>query len=266
MANALSDVYAMGGVPLTAMNIICFPINTLDRDILKRTLLGGLDTMHKAGVILVGGHSVEDQEFKYGLSVTGTVHPDKVLLNSTARVGDKVILTKALGTGIINTAVKAHMADEALEQASINCMKQLNKTAAEAMIAVGGTHACTDVTGFGLLGHAAEMIEGKPVGMTIRASAVPVFDGLRPLAEMGILPGGLHRNKKYRLPIVTQGRACPGWLFDVFFDPQTSGGLLISVDGKKAETLLSTLQERGVGDAAIIGEITAEGAGHISVE
>lgn len=266
MANALSDVYAMGGVPLTAMNIICFPINTLDKNILKQTLRGGLDTMHEAGVILVGGHSVEDKEFKYGLSVTGTVHPDNVLLNSTAQVGDRIILTKALGTGIINTAVKARMADNALEQASIDCMKQLNKTAAEAMIAVGGAHACTDVTGFGLLGHAAEMIEGKTLGMTIRASTVPVFEGLQPLAEMGILPGGLHRNKKYRLSIVTRGPTCPAWLFDVFFDPQTSGGLLISVDGKKAETLLSTLQEYGIENAAIIGEITAEGAGQISVE
>ena len=166
VANALSDVYAMGGSALTAMNIVCFPEKTMDMSILKEILAGGLDKMHEAGVLLVGGHSVEDQELKYGLSVTGIIHPAKVVLNTGAEVGDVLILTKPLGTGIISTAIKGEVAGEEAVAKITRSMSALNRRASELMQEVG-VHACTDVTGFGLLGHAAEMIEGTDVGMVI---------------------------------------------------------------------------------------------------
>ena len=265
-ANALSDVYAMGGKPLTAMNIICFPINTLDISILQETLRGGLDTIREADVLLVGGHSVEDSEFKYGLSVTGIVHPARVLLNRGAKAGDRLILTKPLGTGIINTAVKGNVAGDDHTAASTACMIALNKTAGEILSHHTGVHACTDVTGFGLLGHACEMIEGCDCGMTIDSGAVPVLPGVRGFAEQGIMPGGLHRNKAFRTPMVTKEAGCPDWLFDVLYDPQTSGGLLASLSPDEADDVLQEMKERGLDDAAIIGEVSQRAPGTITVE
>lgn len=265
VANSLSDVYAMGGVPVTAMNIICFPINTMKIDILRQILLGGLDKMREAGVLLVGGHSVEDDELKYGLSVTGTVHPERVLLNRGARAGDALILTKPLGTGIINTALKGNVAGDELVEKSIQCMMQLNKKAADLMTQFPSVHACTDVTGFGLLGHASEMIEGSDVGMMIRSSSVPVFHEVREFVEMGIIPGGLNRNRKFRMKMVDVGPGCPEWLVDVFFDPQTSGGLLISLPSEEAEVLVARMHDNGLDDAALIGDIVAEPKGKIIV-
>ena len=265
VVNALSDVYAMGGVPLTAMNIICFPINTMKIEILREILLGGLDKMREAGVLLVGGHSVEDDELKYGLSVTGTVHPERVLLNRGARAGDALVLTKPLGTGIINTALKANLADTALVEKSVRTMTQLNRKAAELMTQFPTVHACTDVTGFGLLGHAAEMIEGSDVGMVIRSASVPVFHEIREFVEMGIIPGGLNRNRKFRMKIIDVGSHSPVWLVDVFFDPQTSGGLLISLPSEEAEALVNNMHDEGLHDAAIIGEVVAEPKGTIIV-
>lgn len=264
-ANSLSDVYAMGGVPITAMNIICFPINTMKIDILREILLGGLDKMREAGVLLVGGHSVEDDELKYGLSVTGTIHPDRVLLNRGARVGDALILTKPLGTGIINTALKGHLASEALVEKAIRCMTELNKKAADLMTQFPTVHACTDVTGFGLLGHAAEMIEGSDVGMVIRSASVPVFHEIKEFVEMGIMPGGLNRNRKFRMEMVDIGPNCLPWLVDVFFDPQTSGGLLIAMPSKEAEVLVNKMHDKGIQDAAVIGEVVTEPKGKIIV-
>ncbi len=265
VANSLSDVYAMGGAPLTAMNIICFPINTMEISILREILLGGLDKMREAGVLLVGGHSVEDNELKYGLSVTGTVHPDRVLLNRGARAGDVLILTKPLGTGIINTALKGNLAGGELVDKSIRCMAQLNKAAADLMTQFSTVHACTDVTGFGLLGHASEMIEGSDVGMAIHAAAVPVFSEIREFVEMGIIPGGLNRNRKYRMPMVDVTSTCPAWLLDVFFDPQTSGGLLISLPSKDGAELVRMMRENGIPEAAVIGEVIPEPKGKIVV-
>jgi len=263
-ANALSDVYAMGGRPLTAMNIVCFPVETMDVSILREILAGGLDKLHEAGVILVGGHSVEDRELKYGLSVTGVVHPQKVVLNTGAKVGDRLILTKPLGTGIINTALKGGVADEAAVAKSVKCMVALNKKAAELMVTVE-VHACTDVTGFGLLGHACEMIEGTDVGMTIYSSAVPFFPEAKELAEMGMIPGGLHRNREFRLNMVEFGESVPQFMSDILFDPQTSGGLLISVPASEAESLLERMHKEGIEEVAIIGEVMAEPQGRIIV-
>jgi len=263
VANSLSDVYAMGGVPVTAMNIICFPINAMEIAVLHEVLLGGLDKMREAGVLLVGGHSVEDDELKYGISVTGTVHPDRVLLNRGARAGDALILTKPLGTGIINTALKGNVTSDELVEKSVSCMAQLNKKAAELMTECTTVHACTDVTGFGLLGHASEMIEGSDVGMVIRSASVPVFHEIREFVEMGIIPGGLNRNRKFRMPMVDVASTCPPWLVDVFFDPQTSGGLLSSLSAGEAETLVAAMHDQGIPEAAVIGEIVKEPAGKI---
>ncbi len=260
--NALSDVYAMGGKPLTAMNIICFPASAMDMSILHEILLGGLDKMREAEVTLVGGHSVDDPELKYGLSVTGVIHPDQVLLNKGARPGDRLIFTKALGTGIVSTAVKGEMASEALLALSIQSMTTLNKKAAELM-AEAPIHACTDVTGFGFLGHACEMIDGSDTGMTIYASSVPYFPGIRELIEMGIVPGGLYRNKKFRLSMIDADPGCPEWLLDILFDPQTSGGLLMALSQADADVLLKSMHNAGILEAAIVGEVTSERQGKI---
>jgi len=264
VANALSDVYAKGGKPLTAMNIVCFPTETMDMAVLKEILLGGLDKMREAGVILVGGHSVDDRELKYGCSITGVIHPAKVVLNTGAEAGDKLLLTKPLGTGIINTALKRGKADEKAVSRSIRCMVTLNRKASELMMEAG-VHACTDVTGFGLLGHACEMIEGTSVGMVIRSTAVSFLPEAKRLAEMGMLPGGLHRNREFRRNMVEIDRAVPGYLADILYDPQTSGGLLISVPDSEARLLLTRMHENGIQEAAIIGEIVAEPKGKITV-
>ena len=265
VVNALSDVYAMGGKPLTAMNIVCFPVKTMDISILKQILAGGLDKMREARVILVGGHSVEDEDLKYGISVTGIIHPAKVIFNTGAKVGDKLLLTKPLGTGIINTALKGEMADEVAVSKAIKCMVTLNDKASELMMEVD-VHACTDVTGFGLLGHACEMIEATDVGMVIYPSAVPFFSEAKELAEMGLVPGGLHRNREFRMNMVEIGSEVPDYMKDILFDPQTSGGLLISVGSSQAEPLLARMHEEGIEEAAIVGEITAQPKGKIVVK
>lgn len=264
-ANALSDVYAKGAKPLTALNIICFPSEKMDISILHDILLGGLDTMNEADVLLVGGHSVDDREIKYGLSVTGIVHPDRVIRNRGARPGDRLILTKPLGTGIANTALKANMAPEALVEASIRTMASLNRAAAEAMAETPGVHACTDITGFGFLGHAAEMVEDGDVGFRIHASRVPLFQGIRDFVEMGILPAGLYRNRDFRMAMMDIRPECPPWIADVLFDPQTSGGLLIAVAAESADALLSRIHNRGIPEAAIVGDVTEENRGKITV-
>jgi len=264
VANALSDVYAMGGKPLTAMNIVCFPIKTMEISVLQRVLRGGLDKMREAEVVLVGGHSVENPQLMYGLSVTGVIHPSKVVLNSGARVGDKLLLTKTLGTGIINTALKGGVADDEAVSKSIRCMVALNRRASELMTTVE-VHACTDVTGFGLLGHACEMIEGSDLGMVIHTASVPFFPEAKRLAEMGMVPGGTYRNREFRICMIEKEGDIPDYLMDIFFDPQTSGGLLISAAASDAEALLRLMHENGIPEAAIVGEIVASPAGKIIV-
>ncbi len=263
--NALSDVYAMGGQPLTAMNIVCFPIKTMDISVLKEILAGGLAKVHEAGAIIVGGHTVEDNELKYGLSITGVIHPDKVVLNTGARTGDKLLLTKPLGTGIISTAVKGGVASADAEARIVKSMTTLNRKAAELMQETG-VHAGTDVTGFGLLGHASEMINGSDVGMAIHATAVPFFPEAREYAAMGMIPGGLHRNRDFRSGMVTIKKTVPDYMSDILFDPQTSGGLLISVAAEKAGGLLERMHRAGIAEAALIGEVVAEPKGKIIVD
>ena len=264
-ANALSDVYAMGGKPLTAMNIVCFPVKTMDMSILKEILAGGLDKLREAGVTLVGGHSVEDQELKYGLSITGIIHPAKVILNTGARAGDKLLLTKPLGTGIINTALKGGLADEGAVSRAIECMVTLNRKASELMMELD-VHACTDVTGFGLLGHACEMIEGTDIGMVIHSATVPLLPETEGYARMGLIPAGTIRNRDFRLPMIELATEISDEKLLILFDAQTSGGLLISVPGQEADMLLQRMHEEGIEEATLIGEVTAESKGKITVK
>lgn len=264
-ANALSDVYAMGGKPLTAMNVICFPVKSMDMSILHDILLGGMEILREAQVTLIGGHSVEDNELKYGLSVSGVIHPDKVVRNRGAKPGDKIVLTKALGTGIVSTAIKGGEAPPELAARSIESMTTLNRTAAEIMAETPGVHACTDITGFGFLGHACEMIEGSDTGMLINITAVPVFKGVQELVREGYVPGGLYRNKEFRMHMLEFERSCPDISADFLFDPQTSGGLLISIEAAQAEKFLKRLRDAGARDAAIVGEVVSEPRGKILV-
>jgi selenide,water dikinase len=266
VTNALSDIYAMGGRPITAMNIVCFPIRTMNVKILREILRGGLDQMREAGVLLIGGHSVEDNEPKYGLSVTGIIHPDRILFNNGAKAGDHLILTKPLGTGIVSTALKGGLADAALVARSVACMTMLNRKAAELMAETAEIHACTDITGFGFLGHALEMAEGSGIGMRIRASEVPYFQGIRSFVEEGLVPGGLIRNRKFREKQLDVGPGCPEWLIDILFDPQTAGGLLISLPPDAAKELLGKMHAAGIEEAAIVGEVIPAPRGIIRVE
>ena len=265
VANALSDVYAMGGKPLTAMNVVCFPTKSLDISVLKDIIRGGVDKMLEAGVILVGGHSIDDAELKYGLSVTGTVHPKRLVTNSGAKVGDKLILTKPLGTGIISTAVKANMTSEETATKVARSMATLNNKASELMREVG-VHACTDITGFGLLGHVCQLAQNSRVSISISSSSVPFFSEAEEFARQGLCPAGLHRNREFYSTSVIIGDKVPSHIQDIFFDPQTSGGLLICLAARKAKLLLNKLRQAGVEDAAIIGEVVSQPKGLVTVE
>jgi selenide,water dikinase len=263
-ANALSDIYAMGGRPLMALNIACFPLKEVSPDILKAILRGGLDKVHEAGALLVGGHSVEDPEMKYGLSVTGVVHPDRIFTKAGARAGDRLILTKPLGTGIIATAVKGRLASKEAEAASIKIMSALNRAAAEALEGLE-VHAVTDITGFGLLGHGLEMARASQAELTIFASRVPVLAWAREYAAMGLVPAGSHANRRFCENHLTLAAGVDAITADLLSDAQTSGGLFIAITPQHAETLMSRLQERGVAEAAVIGEVTGTGVGRIKV-
>jgi selenide,water dikinase len=262
VANALSDVYTMGGRPLTAMNIVCFPVGSLDISVLKDILRGGIDKMIEAKVTLVGGHSIDDTELKYGLSVTGTVHPKRLVTNSGAKAGDKLILTKPLGTGIINTAAKAGMVDEKTVAKVTECMATLNDKASELMQEVG-IHACTDITGFGLIGHTVQLAQNSQVGINIDIASIPFFPEAGDFAKQGLCPAGLYRNREFYSPHVTITSEVPTHIQDILFDPQTSGGLLICLAPEKSERLLNKLRQAGIEDAAIIGEAVSQPKGMV---
>jgi selenide, water dikinase len=255
-ANALSDVYAMGGTPKTAMNLVAFPIKEMDISILRRIIQGGVDKLTEAGVVLLGGHSIEDKELKYGLSVTGFVHPQRVLTKKNLQAGDRLILTKPLGTGIVNTAIKAGMAPAGLVEKVTALMAGLNRTAAEIMAAFD-VHACTDMTGFGLLGHLAEMVSGSGQGVRVFSQRVPVIPEALEYASMGLIPAGAYKNKEFWESMVHIEAGVDRFRQDVLFDPQTSGGLLIGVRGAQAEDLVRSLRDAGIGDSAEIGEVLA---------
>jgi selenide,water dikinase len=256
-ANALSDVYAMGGIPKVAMNIVCFP-NCLDTLILKEILRGGAEKVKEAGAVLAGGHSIEDNEPKYGLSVTGFVDPNRIWQNAGAKVGDVIILTKPLGMGVLTTALKEGMVEEDTIAEITRIMGTLNKYAAEAVNAFD-IHACTDITGFGLLGHALEMAEGSHVTLDIELSSIPYVKAALPLAEMGIIPAGAYRNQAHVMPKTAFIGTLPVPLMDLCYDPQTSGGLLISLPESQANAALQALEGALDVPFAKIGKVTALG-------
>ncbi|HEY4551933.1 MAG TPA: selenide, water dikinase SelD [Bacillaceae bacterium] len=261
--NAISDVYAMGGKPITALNIVAFPITTLDKSILTEILRGAGDKLKEAGVALVGGHSIDDKEPKFGLAVTGVVHPDKVRTNAGAKPGDKLILTKPIGVGIMTTSLKKDLLSEEEIARVTKVMTTLNKKAAEVMEHYT-VHASTDVTGFGLLGHASEVAKGSGVGLNIYYEQVPVLPRVRELAEAGSVPGGTRNNYAHIEEVVFYPDSMDQIDRWILCDAVTSGGLLISVAGEEAARLAEELQSKGV-EARIIGEVTEENKGRIIV-
>lgn len=252
-ANALSDVYAMGGEPRVALNIVGFP-NCLDPEILGDILKGGADKVKEAGAVLVGGHSVQDDEPKYGLSVSGFVHPDKVFKNYGCKPGDVLVLTKQIGSGLINTALKAEMASEQAEKEAATVMASLNKKAKEAAEAYP-INACTDITGFGLLGHCMEMASASHVTMEIYVRDVAYMQGAADYAKMGLVPAGTYKNKEHSIELVDTGKAEEYYL-DLLYDPQTSGGLLFSLPEMYLEDFLSDLKEKQLDtQVSVIGRV-----------
>jgi len=251
-ANAFSDVYAMGGIPKTAMNLVAFPVKQMDMSVLRQILQGGLDKMREADVVLMGGHSVEDNELKYGLSVTGFVHPDHVLTKKNFKPGDRLILTKPLGTGIINTAIKSDLASAEIVKTVTRLMATLNRDAA-AIMKKYPVHACTDITGFGLIGHLSEMVMDTGLGLDVHADKIPVIPEAFEYAKMGLVPGGAYKNREFRESMVDISPSVNRSMQDILFDPQTSGGLLMCVDPKSADDLLEELKASGINQAAIIG-------------
>jgi len=264
VANALSDVYAMGGTPLTGMNLVAFPIKALPSSILKDILLGGLSKMKEAGVALVGGHSVEDPEIKYGLAVTGLIHPQKILTNAKSKVGDQLVLTKPLGTGIIATALKGGMASEEAVRKSVESMVTLNRTASEWMKKLGA-HACTDITGFSFIGHALEMALASQVGMVIQSKSIPIFPEALEYAKLGLVTGGGHSNRQFFSCRVEADTNLSPLLMDILYDPQTSGGLLISLPSDQAQNLVETLQKEAQMDTWIVGHVVEGPPGKIQI-
>jgi selenide,water dikinase len=253
--NALSDVYAMGGWPISALALVCFPDGG-DLKVLEEMLAGGLSKMIEAHCALIGGHSIRDEEIKLGYAVTGTIHPQQVLANSGAKAGDRLVFTKAIGTGVISTAIKRGKADAAWIRHAVRSMTTLNKAAAEVVTSSPGfeVHGMTDVTGFGMIGHAREMAIGSGVGMRIHASRVPLLEGALECVRAGYVPGGLKANRTFAESCVEYDAAVPEEIRTLLYDPQTAGGLLISVAEKDAERLVAALRNAGI-DAVEIGEV-----------
>ena len=256
-ANALSDVYAMGARPLFALNIVNFPRDTLPLEILERVIQGGAAKVAEAGVAILGGHSVDDPEPKYGLVALGTVHPLRVMRNVGARAGDALVLTKPLGIGVLTTAIKRGLASEETIARAVEVMSTLNRAAGEAMVASGAAiHAATDVTGFGLLGHLSEMLGAGDVGVRIEADAVPVLEETWGFVRQDVVPGGTRRNLASVERFVDWSERLDEYQRLVLADAQTSGGLLMAVDPSALEALIADLHTRGVPIAARIGHFT----------
>jgi len=253
-ANALSDVYAMGGRPVTALAIAAFPQDGLHTDDIAQIFRGGFDKLREAGVALLGGHTVQDREIKFGYAVTGAVDPKRILTNTNAKPGDRLILTKPLGTGIVGTAIKFGRASDDLIDRAVAQMTMLNKTAAEVIANVDGVHACTDITGFGLAGHASEMAIGSSVTIEIDGNALPIIPGVLAIASQN-RSGGMQTNKDHFMPGIGFSAGVPDDRRDLVFDPQTSGGLLISVAAESAEAVMANMQNAGI-QAVFVGSVT----------
>lgn len=261
-SNSLSDVYAMGGVPTVAMNIVCFP-SCHDMNVLAEILKGGFDKVKESGALLVGGHTVDDKEPKYGLSVSGIVHPERVLSNATAKPGDKLVLTKPIGVGILNTAMKENLVSEEISKKVIEVMIHLNKYAAMSFDKIK-VNSVTDITGFGLLGHTLEMAKASDVTIEIDSKEIPILEGAIEMANMGIIPAGMYRNKQYiseDVELVNIDAA----IEDILYDPQTSGGLLVSVNEEFAQMLVEDMKKNGSIEAKIIGSVKEKKDKYIKV-
>src|SRR6266540_1264700 len=261
-ANSLSDIYAMGGRPLTALNIACYP-DKLDPEGLGLILRGGQERAAAAGMVVIGGHTVMDKELKYGMAVTGVVHPNKIVTNAAAQPGDLLVLTKPIGTGILATALKRGKGTPELLERMAEIMWTLNDVAGQAMVE-HGAHAATDITGFGFIGHAWEMAHGSKVNIRVHAAQVPVFEEALVFAKRGYLTQGDVSNREYTRGAVTLDKGVSSEMVQVMFDPQTSGGLLIALPSSQASALVDVLHAHGVGSAVIIGEVEA-GDGTITV-
>ncbi|MBE3099182.1 MAG: selenide, water dikinase SelD [Planctomycetes bacterium] len=264
-ANSVSDIYAMGGRPLTALSIVGFPVRTVADEVLHEILRGGIDKMAEAGVAVIGGHSIKDPEIKAGFAVTGIVDPKRLTLRAGARPGDVLILTKPLGTGIVAFAAQIDRAPPEAVEAAARSMTALNRTAAELMLEFGA-HGCTDVTGFGLIGHLAEMAAGSGADVEIVWDDLPLLPHVLELVGQGIIPGGVERNRESSAAAVTLGKGVGQAMLDVCMDPQTSGGLLIAVPQRKAGGLLKALHARGVAEAAVIGKVRGKGRGRVFIK
>ena len=269
-ANSLSDVYAMGGRPLLCMNILACPAKTMDPSVFRRVIEGGLEKIREAGALLVGGHSIEDAELKYGLSVTGLVHPERVLRNGGARSGDVLLLTKPLGTGILSTAIKGGLTGAETERQLVELLATLNRLPMEIIGGDeglrAGVHGCTDITGFGLFGHLHEMAEASGVSIHLDPDRLPVLPGARDFADMGIIPEGTYRNRNFYRQWVRSGLPDMDALEMIGYDPQTSGGLLLSMDREAAERLLAELKRRGYApECRVIGEVRSADPGLVCI-
>ena len=255
-ANALSDVYAMGGDPITALNIVGFPMGQMDIEILGDILRGGLERATEAGAVVIGGHTIIDPELKYGMAVTGVIHPGRVLRNVGVRVGDALVLTKPLGTGIVTTALKQRKASRESWREAVRSMVTLNKDASR-IVRRFSVHACCDVTGFGLLGHATEMAMGSGVSLVLDSATLPLLPGAARLAGRGFLTGGCKRNRAYLADKVIVDSAVRAEIEEIAFDPQTSGGLLVALEPHAAERLVKRLRAADIAAATIVGRATA---------
>jgi selenide, water dikinase len=257
-ANAMSDIYAMGGTPRTALNIVCWPQSGLPAAMLAEILRGGAEKALEAGAVIVGGHSVADEEVKYGMAVTGVINPNRIIRNVGAKPGDALVLTKALGTGVLMTALKRDRLAEEYYTAAVKSMAELNAAASTAMLRYG-VHAATDITGFGLVGHATGMAEGSAVTLVFEESDLPLLPGALEMCRAGMIPGGGRRNREFFGPRTSINDEISDAMAELAFDPQTSGGLLIALPEDDATALLAELQQGGNLDAAIVGRVQPEG-------
>jgi selenide, water dikinase len=253
-ANALSDVYAMGGRPITALNLVCWPQSGLPREMLSDVLRGGSDKAREAGALIVGGHSVADEEVKYGMAVTGVIDPQRVIRNVGARTGDALVLTKALGTGVLMTAFKRDRLAPEYYESAVASMTALNASAADVMLQFN-VHAATDITGFGLVGHSSKMADGSGVTLVFEESDLPLLPGALECCREGFIPGGGARNREFFGPHTKLSREVADEIAALAFDPQTSGGLLIAVPDPEAIKLVAALHRAGVGEACIVGRV-----------
>ncbi len=261
-ANSLSDIYAMGGTPLTALSVVGFPIETMSHKVMNRMLRGGIDKMKEAEVEVIGGHSIKDTEIKFGFSVTGVVDPKKIITNDKARPGDVLVLTKSIGTGVISFARQLGRASEEAMKAISQSMAELNKVASEAMVEAGVTTA-TDVTGFGLMGHLSEMVSQSKVTAEIYINQVPFFDGVLDYVREELISGAIERNREYAAQFAEVKEGVSEEVEIALYDPQTSGGFLIAIGSDQGEAFVKHLKEKGLASAAIIGKVVSKSEGKI---